>query len=97
MMKNYSSTMSKFESKRTKFEFVNDHYSHTFRTSKEELDKSLKQAQSTTQRMRLVFAEMNKNLHTEIDSMLATHASRCAYENLKALAVFDIRASFRTG
>jgi len=41
-MKNYNSTISKFESKRTKFEFVNDHYQHTFRSGKDELDKSLK-------------------------------------------------------
>jgi chromosome segregation ATPase len=97
LMKNYNTTISKFESKRTKFEFVNDHYQHTFRSGREELDKSLKQAQHTTQRMRTVFSEINKRLHSNIDTMLADHASLCSYESLKALAVFDMRASFRVG
>lgn len=41
-MSNYNQTIQKFESKRTKFEFVNDHYKHVFKLSKDELDKSLK-------------------------------------------------------
>ena len=31
MIKNYTQTIQKFESKRSKFEFVNDHYKHVFK------------------------------------------------------------------
>ena len=69
-MKNYKSTIEKFESKRSKFEFVNEHYQHIFRSSKDELDKSLKQAQATTKKMRQIFSEINKKLHFDIESII---------------------------
>lgn len=41
LVKQYEKTKQKFETKKRKMEFVNDHYSHSFRVSKEELDKNL--------------------------------------------------------
>lgn len=79
LMQNYHSTMTKFESKRTKFEFVNDHYKHSFQTSKEELDKSLKQAQATTKKMREIFSEINKALRYDVETLIQQHTLRCEY------------------
>ena len=77
--------------KRTKFEFVNDHYQHTFRSSKDSLDKSLKQAIETTQKMRNIFTDINQRLHSDIDKQLRLHSERCSYDTLKALATFNLK------
>jgi len=58
-MKNYDDTMAKFDKKRNKLSFVNEHYQAVFRASKDELDKGLQVAQNRNNNMRESFTELN--------------------------------------